>query len=75
MSFASNGYFPETWVCEARPADCYSTGSWLASPGPLRWGVVKLDDDEFAEFEKCLSEPQKPTKAILEAAQLLRRLR
>ncbi len=39
------------------------------------WGPVRLDDQEFADFERCMTSPQEPSPAMLEAAELLRRLR
>ena len=38
------------------------------------WGAVYLDPKEFAEFEKCIQTPQKPTQSILKGAELLRKL-
>lgn len=38
------------------------------------WGPVVLDEDEFAEFERCTQEPQRPTPSIIKGAELLRQL-
>jgi predicted urease superfamily metal-dependent hydrolase len=38
------------------------------------WGAVYLDPAEFAEFEKCIQTPQKPTKSIVKGAEMIRRL-
>ena len=43
------------------------------SPGSQR-GVVSLTSDEYSRFEKCMTNPAKPTKALLEGAALLRNL-
>ena len=40
----------------------------------LTWGPVVLDDDEFAEFEQCIQERQRPTPSIVEGAEQLRKL-
>ena len=38
------------------------------------WGAVYLDAAEFAEFEKCIQTPQKPTESIMKAAEMIRAL-
>jgi hypothetical protein len=38
------------------------------------WGAVYLDATEFAEFEKCIQTPQKPTQSIVKAAEMIREL-
>jgi hypothetical protein len=38
------------------------------------WGAVYLDATEFAEFERCILTPQKPTQSILKGAELIRSL-
>jgi hypothetical protein len=38
------------------------------------WGAVYLDATEFAEFEKCIQTPQKPTQSIVKGAEMIRSL-
>jgi hypothetical protein len=39
-----------------------------------QWDIVRLDAEEFADFEKCMLTPQTPSPSILKAAELLRTL-
>ena len=50
------------------------TTTETASAPAASWGAVYLDAAEFAEFEKCIQTPQKPTQSILQAAQMIREL-
>ena len=41
---------------------------------PPVWGAVYLDAAAFAEFEKCIQTPQRPTESIYKGAELIRSL-
>ena len=45
-----------------------------AKSARAEWGAVYLDASAFAELEKCIQEPQRPTPSILKGAALIQSL-
>ncbi len=59
---------------EARKrADSLSTKQEKSTKG-LDSGTLNMSKEAFDEFTLCMTEPQKPTKAILEGAALIAKL-